>query len=287
MFEVVRGSRGFRITSWDFVIQSLDLGQLPIFSSGHPLLAARALLFHPIWLFLSSISEIGRAIDGNCPQSQDFIYNFRFCAPNPSFLSPIWLFVIAIFKSCAQFRICAGRQNSRSFPVPIYRESKTRAVFSSRYIGKAKLAQFSRPDISGKQNSRSFPVPIYREGKSRAVFPSRYIGKAKVAQCSRPDISGRQKSRSFPVPIYREGKSRAVFPSRYIGKAKLAQFSRPDISGKQNSRSFPVPIYRESKTRAVFPSRYIGKAKVAQFSRPDISGKQKSRSFPVPIFRED
>src|SRR5438552_229188 len=32
----------------------------------------------------------------------------------------------------------SGRQNSRSFPVPIYRESKTRAVFSSRYIGKPK-----------------------------------------------------------------------------------------------------------------------------------------------------
>src|SRR6266446_503116 len=91
----------------------------------------------------------------------------------------------------------SGKQNSRSFPVPIYREGKTRAVFPSRYIGKAKLAQFSRPDISGKQKSRSFPVPIYRESKSRAVFPSRYIGKAKVAQFSRPDISGNQNSRNF------------------------------------------------------------------------------------------
>src|SRR2546425_457209 len=78
----------------------------------------------------------------------------------------------------------SGKQNSRSFPVPIYRESKTRAVFPSRCIGKAKLAQFSRPDISGKQNSRSFPVPIYREGKTRAVFPSRYIGKPKLTQFS-------------------------------------------------------------------------------------------------------
>src|SRR6266850_2393618 len=33
-------------------------------------------------------------------------------------------------------------------------------VFPSRYSGKAKLAQFSRPDIAGKQKSRSFPVPI-------------------------------------------------------------------------------------------------------------------------------
>src|SRR3989442_1573880 len=64
----------------------------------------------------------------------------------------------------------SGKQNSRSFPVPIYRESKTRAVFPSRYIGKAKLAQFSRPDISGKQNSRSFFVPIYRETKTHAIF---------------------------------------------------------------------------------------------------------------------
>src|SRR2546425_113020 len=78
----------------------------------------------------------------------------------------------------------SGRQNSRSFPVPIYREGKSRAVFPSRYIGKAKVAQFSRPDISGKQNSRSFFIPIYREGKSRAVFPSRYIGKPKLTQFS-------------------------------------------------------------------------------------------------------
>src|SRR6266850_1994788 len=48
------------------------------------------------------------------------------------------------------------RVDSRSFFVPIYRETKTRAVFPSRYSGKAKLAQFSRPDIAGKQNSRSF-----------------------------------------------------------------------------------------------------------------------------------
>src|SRR2546425_1159397 len=105
----------------------------------------------------------------------------------------------------------SGRQNSRSFFIPIYREGKTRAVFPSRYIGKPKLAQFSRPDISGKQNSRSFPVPIYRESKTRAVFPSRYIGKAKLAQFSRPDISGNQNSRSFPVPIYRETKTHAIF----------------------------------------------------------------------------
>src|SRR6266446_4274656 len=64
----------------------------------------------------------------------------------------------------------SGKQNSRSFPVPIYREGKTRAVFPSRYIGKAKLAQFSRPDISGKQKSRSFPVPIYWETKTHAIF---------------------------------------------------------------------------------------------------------------------
>src|SRR2546422_522516 len=50
----------------------------------------------------------------------------------------------------------SGRQNSRSFPVPIYREGKTRAVFPSRYTGKAKLAQFSRPDILGNQNSHNF-----------------------------------------------------------------------------------------------------------------------------------
>src|SRR2546427_54111 len=78
----------------------------------------------------------------------------------------------------------SGRQNSRSFPVPIYREGKSRAVFPSRYIGKAKVAQFSRPDILGKQKSRSFPVPIYRAGKSRAVFSSRYIGKPKLTQFS-------------------------------------------------------------------------------------------------------
>src|SRR3989442_1553900 len=78
----------------------------------------------------------------------------------------------------------SGRQKSRSFPVPIYREGKSRAVFSSRYIGKAKVAQFSRPDISGRQKSRSFFIPIYREGKSRAVFPSRYIGKPKLTQFS-------------------------------------------------------------------------------------------------------
>src|SRR5438128_1321867 len=50
-----------------------------------------------------------------------------------------------------------GTPNSRSFPVPIYRESKTRAVFPSRYIGKAKLAQFSRPDI-GKPKLTQFSV---------------------------------------------------------------------------------------------------------------------------------
>src|SRR2546427_292741 len=64
----------------------------------------------------------------------------------------------------------SGNQNSRSFPVPIYRESKTRAVFPSRYIGKAKLAQFFHPDISGRQKSRSFPVPIYWETKTHAIF---------------------------------------------------------------------------------------------------------------------
>src|SRR2546425_490251 len=64
----------------------------------------------------------------------------------------------------------SGRQNSRSFPVPIYREDKSRAVFPSRYIGKAKVAQFSRPDISGKQKSRSFFVPIYWETKTHAIF---------------------------------------------------------------------------------------------------------------------
>src|SRR3989442_831842 len=71
-----------------------------------------------------------------------------------------------------------------SFGARIYRDAKTRAIFPSRYIGKAKLAQFSRPDISGKQNSRNFPVPIYRDGKSRAVFSSRYIGKPKLTQFS-------------------------------------------------------------------------------------------------------
>src|SRR5437879_4964755 len=64
----------------------------------------------------------------------------------------------------------SGRQKSRSFPVPIYREGKSRAVFPSRYIGKAKLAQFFHPDISGRQKSRSFPVPIYRETKTHAIF---------------------------------------------------------------------------------------------------------------------
>src|SRR3989442_377939 len=52
----------------------------------------------------------------------------------------------------------SGKQNSRSFPVPIYREGKTRAVFPSRYIGKAKLAQFFRPDISGNQKLTQFSV---------------------------------------------------------------------------------------------------------------------------------
>src|SRR6267142_2304993 len=47
-----------------------------------------------------------------------------------------------------------------SFGARIFRDAKTRAVFPSRYSGKAKLAQFSRPDIAGKQKSRSFPVPI-------------------------------------------------------------------------------------------------------------------------------
>ena len=64
----------------------------------------------------------------------------------------------------------SGRQNSRSFPVPIYRESKSRAVFPCRYIGKAKVAQFFHPDISGRQKSRSFPVPIYWETKTHAIF---------------------------------------------------------------------------------------------------------------------
>src|SRR2546425_113018 len=64
----------------------------------------------------------------------------------------------------------SGRQKSRSFPVPIYREGKSRAVFPSRYIGKAKLAQFFHPDISGRQKSRSFPVPIYWETKTHAIF---------------------------------------------------------------------------------------------------------------------
>src|SRR5882724_7678050 len=73
--------------------------------------------------------------------------------------------------------------------------------FHRRRHGKAKLAQFFRPDIAGKQNSRSFPVPILRESKTRAVFPSRYCGKAKLAQFSRPDIAGKQNSRSFSVPI--------------------------------------------------------------------------------------
>ena len=120
----------------------------------------------------------------------------------------------------------SGKQNSRSFFIPIYRESKTRAVFPSRYIGKAKLAQFSRPDISGRQNSRSFPVPIYRESKSRAVFPSRYIGKAKVAQFFHPDISGRQKSRSFPVPIYWETKTHAIFCHWSLADSHLSFQSR-------------------------------------------------------------
>src|SRR2546427_609089 len=43
-----------------------------------------------------------------------------------------------------------------SFGARIFRDAKTHAVFPSRYSGKAKLAQFSRPDIAGKQNSRSF-----------------------------------------------------------------------------------------------------------------------------------
>src|SRR6266446_6207708 len=47
-----------------------------------------------------------------------------------------------------------------SFGARIFRDAKTRAVFPSRYSGKAKLAQFSRPDIAGKQNSRNFPVPL-------------------------------------------------------------------------------------------------------------------------------
>src|SRR6267378_6367640 len=54
----------------------------------------------------------------------------------------------------------SGGHNKRSFIDPIYRDAKTHAVFPPRYSGKAKLAQFSRPDIAGKQNSRSFPVPI-------------------------------------------------------------------------------------------------------------------------------
>src|SRR2546425_1193028 len=52
-----------------------------------------------------------------------------------------------------------------SFGARIFREGTTRAVFPSRYSGKAKLAQFSRPDIAGKQNSRSFPVP--NSGKAK------------------------------------------------------------------------------------------------------------------------
>ena len=43
-----------------------------------------------------------------------------------------------------------------SFGARIYRDAKTHAVFPSRYIGKAKVAQFSRPDILGNQNSRNF-----------------------------------------------------------------------------------------------------------------------------------
>src|SRR3989442_228994 len=81
-------------------------------------------------------------------------------------------------------RHCLRTISETVFGARIYRDAKTHAVFPSRYIGKPKLAQFHRPDISGSQNSRSFPVPIYRETKTRAVFPSRYIGKPKLTQFS-------------------------------------------------------------------------------------------------------
>src|SRR5207253_2562556 len=123
-----------------------------------------------------------------------------------------------------------------SFGARIYRDAKTHAVFPSRYIGKAKVAQFSRPDISGRQKSRSFPVPIYRECKSRAVFPSRYIGKAKVAQFFHPDISGRQKSRSFPVPIYWETKTHAIFCHWSLADSHLSFQSRENTVSFRQSR---------------------------------------------------
>src|SRR5258705_3973997 len=66
-----------------------------------------------------------------------------------------------------------------SFGARIFREGTTNAVFPPRYSGKAKLAQFSRPDIAGKQNSRRFPVPKYRESNTGAAFPSRHYGQEK------------------------------------------------------------------------------------------------------------
>src|SRR2546425_314675 len=43
-------------------------------------------------------------------------------------------------------------------------------VLERGYIGRPKLTQFSRPDISGRQNSRSFLIPIYWESKTHAIF---------------------------------------------------------------------------------------------------------------------
>src|SRR2546427_12568741 len=73
-----------------------------------------------------------------------------------------------------------------SFGARIFRDAKTRAVFPPRYSGKAKLAQFSRPDIAGNQNSRSFPGQIERETKTRAAFTARYGGNRQPVPLSRP-----------------------------------------------------------------------------------------------------
>src|SRR2546427_16840 len=59
--------------------------------------------------FLILNCEIGRAIDGNCSQSQDFMDNreflvphFRFCAGNRPLLFPIE-------DSCPQFHFCVPK----------------------------------------------------------------------------------------------------------------------------------------------------------------------------------
>src|SRR5215472_15864656 len=110
----------------------------------------------------------------------------------------------------------SGGQNKNVFPSPIYREGKTQMFFAARYIGKAKLKCFLRPDISGRQNSNVF------------------CRKTKLKCFSRLDISGRQNSNVFCSPIYREGKTQKFFAARYIWKTKLKCFFQLDISGWQN-----------------------------------------------------